>query len=304
MRTRVEVRNTVAEMYDEQKENVKEYKELFIEIHTEILKRLKEEKLVISNYEFTDGYFIFYHGEGSICHFTIKQAPAWKFGIWLSFKEKEEPEEPNEIHYQIFAQPIKFIDKFKPSASTYLAEGVFLQEELNDMNGDFIGYSSSYDIEMEMSFIVNKLKMTWEHTYLAIYRDISFTDYNEEFVRPITAFFRVKRAYLQDYLYSLKRKRANKVLLRKLPRWFKRKLKKYKEYSFEIIDEGENVYPRYHPKVTLDQSILTKEFIEKFEKQYNNQKDKLLKKRTNKGSFGWIEWYEFTDEVEQTEEKE
>ena len=226
METRKQVANSIAEMYESQKENVKEYKELFIEIHTEILKRLKQEKLVISNYEFTDGYFIFYHGEGSICHFTIKQAPAWKFGIWLSFKEKEEPEEPNEIHYQIFAQPIKFIDKFKPSASTYLAEGVFLQEELNDMNGDFIGYSSSYDLDFEMRSIIGRLQMIWKHNYLAIYRDISFTDYNEEFVRPITAFFRVKSAYLQDYLYSLKRKRANKILLKKLPRWFKRKIKK------------------------------------------------------------------------------
>ena len=65
-----------------------------------------------------------------------------------------------------------------------------------------------------------------------------------------------------------------------------------------------NTYPRYHPKVTLDGTILTKTFIEKFEEEYEEKTQRLLKKRVGNDSFGWIEWYEFTDEVEQTEEKE
>lgn len=54
-------------------------------------------------------YFIFNKGENSVCHFTLKETPNWKYGLWL----KENNDNGNDGYY-IFGEHIEFIDKFKP----------------------------------------------------------------------------------------------------------------------------------------------------------------------------------------------
>ena len=34
----------------------------------------------INNKEFGNGYFLFYHGIDSVCHFTLKETPEWRYG--------------------------------------------------------------------------------------------------------------------------------------------------------------------------------------------------------------------------------
>ena len=59
----------------------------------------------INNKEFCNGYFLFYHGVNSVCHFKLKETPEWKYGIWLLEDNK----------FSTFGEHIELIDKFKPS---------------------------------------------------------------------------------------------------------------------------------------------------------------------------------------------
>jgi len=67
------------------------------------------EKFTITKKTFGNGYFIFSFGQNTVCHFTLKETPLWKYGIWLTKQG-----------YQIFGEHEWLIDKFKPSA-TYLS---------------------------------------------------------------------------------------------------------------------------------------------------------------------------------------
>ena len=47
-----------------------------------------------------DGYFIFDHGENAVMHFKLKEAPQWKFGVWLTkFKERKPRDERSSGDY-------------------------------------------------------------------------------------------------------------------------------------------------------------------------------------------------------------
>ena len=67
------------------------------------------EKFTITKKTFGSGYFIFSFGQNTVCHFTLKETPLWKYGIWLTKKG-----------FQIFGEHKWLIDIFKPSA-TYLS---------------------------------------------------------------------------------------------------------------------------------------------------------------------------------------
>jgi len=81
-----------------------------------ILNKITNNNLNITNKIFGDGYFIFTFGYNTVCHFYLKQTPLWKYGIWLS-----------KNGFQIFGEHEWLIDKFKPSR-TYLSYN-------NDING-------------------------------------------------------------------------------------------------------------------------------------------------------------------------
>lgn len=76
-------------------------------------------EFTISKKEFGNGYFIYDIGENAVCHFSLKETPEWRYGIWLLKNNK----------FVIFGEHIELIDKFKPSA-TYI-------EHKNDI-GEFV----------------------------------------------------------------------------------------------------------------------------------------------------------------------
>lgn len=79
-----------------------------------VLKKVYE-RFTVGKVRYGNGYFIFYKGPNSVCHFSIKETPGWKYGIWLGHKGQ----------YEIFGEHIDLIDKFKPSR-TYVSH-------MNDM---------------------------------------------------------------------------------------------------------------------------------------------------------------------------
>lgn len=81
-------------------------------------------EFTISKKEFGNGYFIYDIGENAVCHFSLKETPEWRYGIWLLKNNK----------FVIFGEHIELIDKFKPSA-TYIEHknniGEFVKEVKN-----------------------------------------------------------------------------------------------------------------------------------------------------------------------------
>lgn len=61
-------------------------------------------------------YYILDFGEDSIVHFKVKQCKGWLFSIWFTRSDDN-----GEFKmFDLFAQPLNNIDKFKPSASALL----------------------------------------------------------------------------------------------------------------------------------------------------------------------------------------
>lgn len=71
----------------------------------DILNEISKE-FTISEKEFGNGYFIYDIGGNAVCHFSLKETPEWKYGIWLLKNNK----------FTIFGEHIELIDKFKPNA--------------------------------------------------------------------------------------------------------------------------------------------------------------------------------------------
>lgn len=79
-----------------------------------ILSLIAANGLKIRTKQFLDGYPLFYMGKSSVCHFTLKETPNWKYGIWLNEDES----------YSIFGEQVELIDKFKSSRTYISCDGV------------------------------------------------------------------------------------------------------------------------------------------------------------------------------------
>ena len=88
----------------------------------------------INNKEFCNGYFLFYYGVNSVCNFTLKETPEWRYGIWLLENNK----------FSIFGEHIELIDKFKPSRC-YVSYD-------NDING-FINEAKNISNNPKLYFV-------------------------------------------------------------------------------------------------------------------------------------------------------
>lgn len=79
----------------------------------------------VQDIEYLDGYFIFGMGTNSVIHFTLKEAPGWRFGIWYSVDKN------NRVSFECFGQYEMNIDKFKPSRSYFCKEIHLSEDPLN-----------------------------------------------------------------------------------------------------------------------------------------------------------------------------
>ena len=77
-----------------------------------ILDEIKKDGFTPTDVEHGSNYFVFEHGKDKVVHFHIKELKGWKFGIWWDTNNKPQ--------YDFFCQYEHGIDKFKPTASTYV----------------------------------------------------------------------------------------------------------------------------------------------------------------------------------------
>lgn len=87
---------------------------------------LKENDFTIENIEEGNGYFLFEFGEKTVFHFTIKEIKKWKFGLWIREGKKKDS-----FRIEFFGDKIDWIDKFKPTASTFSHENEYTVEHFN-----------------------------------------------------------------------------------------------------------------------------------------------------------------------------
>jgi len=87
---------------------------------SQLFKYLEESGFNPIGINFRDDYFIFDHGEDKVVHFHINELKGWKFGIWWNIDGEEQ--------FDFFTQYEANIDKFKPSASTFVIEDCCLED--------------------------------------------------------------------------------------------------------------------------------------------------------------------------------
>lgn len=286
--------NPIKDILDSQKDKAVEHSELFLKAHKSILKYFNEKISPISYKEFQDSYFIFYHGENAVCHFKLNNFPEWLFGIWLIYVEDEKNQHLTHINAEIFAQAENFIDKFKPSRSFFKTEINFYRDNTDKKN----------IIDEEFNFVIKdyqfySLNFIWNRPYMALFAEIYGVDFNEDFVRPIKAYFLVKKAYLKSYLEENKVKRANKFFRRKILKWANKNSKEiFKEFEVGIKDRGENWSPRFDLEITIPKGF-TNESLQEMDESYHQYKNTLQKRFGKSGwyydNFGGIDWFEFVD---------
>lgn len=156
--------------------DAKGYAELYKTATERLLKELKHhffdlrERIMFNPFdiEYHDGYFIFAHGTNSVVSFRVCEAPGWLFGIWWDIKKRDDKEF---LVGQVFVQYERFIDKFKPSASTLIKEIEVAVPLLTTNEKSIYCLWSLGDM---IRFIIKE-------PALAFCRDVCYWNYNEEY---------------------------------------------------------------------------------------------------------------------------
>lgn len=231
-----------------------------------------------------NGYFVITFGRHSVVQFKLKDCKRWTFGIWF---ESDKDKYPAKITASIFAQYDRFIDKFKPTASTFVSELVFLRK------------MSWINKHNDWSFMLASFGMIWKHPYLAIYRDIAYIDYNETYLSPIIAFFKVHNCIMRDIKYDCKRAFEEFLDMQAAKRWARKHVGlKHKPIigEWELIDGNTKdwkVSPRYRLTIALKKDISDAD-IAMYNKSFEDSHSKLAHILFKQKWYGhvaeWIHW--------------
>ena len=153
------------------------------------------------------GYFIFDMGTNSVAHFTIKECPDWKFGIWWNIDE----ERPI-VHGQFFARHSIDLDKFKPSRSNYAADFCFTltRGKTHVKIADEISLYTVYDI---LSFI-------HKYPYVAYYRECHTDSPICSYVTKTRAYWEYLKDKREDHRDRRLRTKYNKAVLTFMTKFF------------------------------------------------------------------------------------
>ena len=209
-----------------------------------LLYYIAQNGFTITDKEYSDGYFIFGFGTNTVVRFRITETPGWLYGIWL-----DRPSEDGRTRkFYWFCQYERFIDKFKPQASTITVTREFdtkmLRKRDKELVADYVGDA--------VAECVANIQFIRDNPYLAIYRDCTSADLNTEYISLRKAKKVVKR--------EIKRMDKEDRLQAKFNQWCIEKLKGIitmfsKVDRVDIDDLGEGISPRYFVKMYVDKSI-------------------------------------------------
>lgn len=189
----------------------------------EILKRIESEGFHPIDVEYHNNYFIFDHGKNHIVHFHIKECKGWKFGIWWN-------QEQDGV-FDFFAQYEKNIDKFKPSASTFV-------EEDKTLDG--------------LDFCIDIIKFIHKRKYVAFHFDMHWSSDWTNYITPFGAW----KEYISYRILEKKAVRINKKMVKRYLKITEELCKGYLQ-NYKIVDfnsSGAICYPRF--EVVCDGAII------------------------------------------------
>jgi hypothetical protein len=233
--------NPIKGLADLYEESVKEsdeagLAEVYKQATERVFNNIREElEYAIEDVEYLDGYFIFGMGTNSVVHFHIKETPGWKYGIWWSPVSKQDSEDPdhpssyetNKLYCSIFTQYEEEIDKFKPSASTFVKEFTF-----------YLDNTSGYG----MWEFVKTIKFIHDEPYLAFYREMHYTDFNTEHITRAKAKASFERHFKHKKLEKETVALNDNELLKTIYTILKKDID---EGTCFVHDRGDNWHPRY-----------------------------------------------------------
>ena len=211
-------------------------------IANSVFNELRREGLIPVNVQFLDGYFIFEKGEDAVVHFKIKGVNKWKFGMWIDINDVNEA-------VQVFAQHIDYIDKFKPSRSTF-CEVVSRETLLGVTKKKSNSHWAYYRIIKMVKHIKNnpRLAFVQEGTYSKYVPEPLIKLYLKEGKEHcLNILYEKKEHLVKDILAYRQNQLAIKILLAK-------KLPVIKSVS--LIDRNANgvwrISPRYEVRVVFN----------------------------------------------------
>ena len=132
---------------------------------------LKCSRIKVSWKKYLSGYYLWYYGKNNVVHFKIKNIPDIKFAVWHI-----------DNNVEIFADFLLYIDKFKPTASTYNFKTI----------NELIEFIKKFDDDYETTLANELIKETIDESYQ---KD---ADKNE-----------ILKEYYVDFNYSLAIERNN-----------------------------------------------------------------------------------------------
>ena len=244
------------------KTNKKETAEEFKRVNERILEKFRSRGLTIDHYEMGNSYFIFYHGENAVMHFKLKEAPQWKFGVWLTkFKERKirgKKSSGDYINIQIFAQNELWIDKFKPTRSYFCEElNVHWGKTYDEKNDVYVTNEVLTDEEIDTDLwdfeLIEPFALLWNDNNLAFYLHMKEESLDRKYITR-----READKYMKDFLKKEKhekafKNKATKATTKKILKYAKKnEIKDIKIIDRNANDSGWRVSPAYSVVVTFD----------------------------------------------------
>ena len=214
--------SNIAEFYDKGVEEANEkglageYKACFDGVKA----YLKEQGVTVEDERFGDGYFIFGTGDNSVVEFKAKEFPGWSFGVWFYPDEDKKGKAWGHLFWQV----TDFIDKFKPSASSFCFKLSF------DDGHECV---APYDLEKAIEFMK-------KHEDYCFCIDVAYWSDQYEYHSRFEAWRTKRKIVFKEKL----EKRLSEWITKKQIKMILKKCKKLGGEAF-VYDSGENWTPRY-----------------------------------------------------------
>lgn len=193
------------------------------------------DEIHVENINYLSGYYIFPMGTNAVVHFKIKECPGWLFGIWWNQPELiNKKSKSYKLVGNFFAQYEDLIDKFKPTASIIKADltaSIYKKSREPEFNQWYI--SDLDDVSDQIRFIMRE-------PALAFCRDCWCWDYNKHYHDRRTA----KKKFENWKAWFADKKKYTQICDEKILSFVKDNLLSHYGNA-EILDQGENVSPRY-----------------------------------------------------------
>lgn len=137
-----------------------------------IIKPLKKAGLHPIDVCYGDGYFIFEYGKNTVLHFSIKELPDFRFGVWKDYYGKNT--------LTIFGDSILYLDKFKPTRHKNFNDIYEIIDFVKKYQSGKYSLRYVFDTIFENGGYEWEEKQTDEEFYKEYYSDLAEQKYADE----------------------------------------------------------------------------------------------------------------------------